>query len=107
MVHAVGEPKLGSLSWYLQVVRNLTATYKWCLSGTPPTSCFQDIKGIAALLGVHLGIDEASTAPSDSREFKQLQKVCCMGWSGLGLRLPKVCWHGAMPVRERMHHIDG
>ena len=45
---------------------------RWFLSGTPPTANFHDIKGMAQLLGVHLGVDEA--AVSDSKQFKQLQR---------------------------------
>ena len=58
----------------MAVVRNLTASYKWCLSGTPPTGSFQDIKGMASLLGIYLGVDEAQAIASDSKEFKALQK---------------------------------
>ena len=58
----------------MAVVRNLTASYKWCLSGTPPSGSFQDIKGIASLLGIYLGVDEAQAIASDSKEFKALQK---------------------------------
>ena len=58
----------------IAVVRNLTASYKWCLSGTPPTGSFQDIKWMASLLGIHLGIDESQAIGSDSKEFKALQK---------------------------------
>jgi len=57
-----------------EVVRSLTATYRWALSGTPPTAGFQDVKSIAALMGIHLGVDESQAQKSDSREFKALQK---------------------------------
>jgi len=37
------------------------ALFRWCLSGTPPIGNFDDIKGIAAYLGLNLGVDEATS----------------------------------------------
>ena len=56
------------------VVCGVTAKYRWALSGTPPTDSFQDVKSVAALLGIHLGVDEATATSSSSKEFKELQK---------------------------------
>ena len=58
----------------VSVVCGVTAKYKWALSGTPPTDSFQDVKSIAALLGIHLGVDESTATSSSSKEFKELQK---------------------------------
>ena len=58
----------------ISVVCNVTAKYKWVLSGTPPTDSFQDVKSVAALLGIHLGVDESTATSSSSKEFKELQK---------------------------------
>ncbi len=43
----------------------LSAHAKWLLSGTPPLHCFADIKSMAELIGVHLGIDDFSSLPAD------------------------------------------
>ena len=56
------------------MVNSVTAKYKWALSGTPPTDSFQDVKSVAALLGIHLGVDESTATSSSSKEFKELQK---------------------------------
>ena len=37
----------------------LAGSARWMLSGTPQHACFDDIKVLAKLLGIHLGIDEA------------------------------------------------
>ena len=39
-------------------ITNLQANFRWVLSGTPPLGDFADIKSIAVLLGVKLGIDD-------------------------------------------------
>lgn len=40
------------------VVSEIKSSFKWFLSGTPPHGSFDDIKSLADILGVHLGIDE-------------------------------------------------
>jgi len=45
----------------LSVVLSLTALNRWCLSGTPPVGDFKDIKGMAAFLGLNLGVAEATS----------------------------------------------
>ena len=42
----------------LEVVSNIHCSFRWFLSGTPKHANFNDISNLAALLGVHLGIDE-------------------------------------------------
>lgn len=42
------------------VSKAIVAENKWCLSGTPPLSDFNDVKTSAALLGVNLGVDDLS-----------------------------------------------
>jgi SNF2 family DNA or RNA helicase len=42
----------------LEVVSSIHCTFRWFLSGTPKHANFNDISTLAALLGVHLGIDE-------------------------------------------------
>ena len=42
----------------LEVVSNINCSFRWFLSGTPKHANFNDISNLAALLGVHLGIDE-------------------------------------------------
>ena len=84
----------------MALVRNLTASFKWCLSGTPPTGSFQDIKGMASLLGIHLGIDEAQAIASDSKEFKALQKDMTPSEKFQArMEVRTAAWH------ERRHHL--
>jgi len=40
------------------LILGLNSTFRWCLSGTPRHANFSDIRDLASLLGVHLGIDE-------------------------------------------------
>jgi SNF2-related domain len=42
----------------LEVVSKIHCSFRWCLSGTPKHANFNDISNLAALLGVHLGVDE-------------------------------------------------
>lgn len=44
----------------------LSAHAKWLLSGTPPLHSCADIKSMAELIGVHLGIDDYSSLPADA-----------------------------------------
>ena len=48
----------------------LSAHAKWLLSGTPPLHSFADIKSMAELIGVHLGIDDYSSLPAD--DYRQV-----------------------------------
>ena len=85
----------------MAVVRNLTASYKWCLSGTPPSGSFQDIKGIASLLGIYLGVNEAQAVASDSKEFKALQKDMTPSEKFQArMEVRTAAWH------ERRHHLE-
>lgn len=42
----------------LTLVQELKTSHRWCLSGTPPHANFNDVRALASLLGVHLGIEE-------------------------------------------------
>ncbi|KAK6543033.1 hypothetical protein TWF694_006963 [Orbilia ellipsospora] len=42
----------------LEAIANLSATYRWVLSGTPPIGDFADVKKIARFLGIMLGVDD-------------------------------------------------
>ena len=59
-------------------VQAIKARCSWVLSGTPPLESFDDVKGIAAYLGVHLGasnpvvLTKKGDRPTDSR--KELSK---------------------------------
>merc|ERR1711871_1050540 len=59
-------------------VQAIKARCSWVLSGTPPLESFDDVKGIAAYLGVHLGasnpvvLTKKGDRPSDAR--KELSK---------------------------------
>lgn len=64
-------PKATPLS--ISVVANLQAVSRWVLSATPPMNTFDDVKRIAYLLGVYLGIDdfsEHSMTMSEKKKFR-------------------------------------
>lgn len=42
----------------LTVIKKLKSTCRWLLSGTPKHSNFNDIRTLALLFGIHLGVDE-------------------------------------------------
>ncbi|KAI8849690.1 hypothetical protein BC829DRAFT_416581 [Chytridium lagenaria] len=58
-------------------VVNLSSTFRWVLSGTPPLKDFIDIKGIAVFLGVHLGVDDETNYNSQAakKRRKEATKV--------------------------------
>lgn len=47
-------------------IRELKSDSTWILSGTPPTADFADVKGIAAFLKVHLGVDDDEDSTKQS-----------------------------------------
>ncbi|KAJ3182529.1 hypothetical protein HDU85_002627 [Gaertneriomyces sp. JEL0708] len=56
-------------------ITRLKSTFRWVLSGTPPVHDFNAVKGIAAFLGVHLGVDDYSDGSSDRRRTSELTKA--------------------------------
>jgi hypothetical protein len=58
------------------VLELIGARHKWLLSGTPALSGFGDIKQIAKLIGVNLGVDDYTLMKSDvlSRERKAMTR---------------------------------
>lgn len=84
----------GDRSRVKSIVLGLKSTYRWGLSGTPPHENFADIKMLANLLGVYLGINESmhnkkkgrgSSAAGDERT--QLEKFNAM------MDVKSVHWH--------------
>ena len=82
----------------LTLVLGLQSTYRWCLSGTPPHKSFDDVKTLANLLGLHLGIDESLRSAKARRggnsvndDTSQLEKFSSL------LEVRSVQWH------ERRH----
>jgi SNF2-related domain len=70
----------------LAVVQRLAGSCRWFLSGTPKHETFDDIKCLANLLNVHLGIDEVlpgskvtksseSTAAEDMSQFLEVKSL--------------------------------
>jgi hypothetical protein len=53
----------------LLMVKNISASSKFVLSGTPMLAGFADVKELASILGIHLGIKDYSTMKTDV--FKQ------------------------------------
>ena len=84
------------------LVLGLKSTFRWCLSGTPPHANFNDIKGLANLLGVHLGIDEILPGTKTGgrgaglRDSSNREKTASEKFAGL-LEMRSVYWH------ERRH----
>jgi len=67
----------------------LKARNRWCLSGTPPHANFNDVQGLSALLGVHLGKSEPLPGETASNlqdgqssfdAFSSLMEVKSMQW---------------------------
>jgi hypothetical protein len=44
----------------LSLVMGIKASFRWCLSGTPPHENVIDVQNLAKLLGVHLGVYDAA-----------------------------------------------
>lgn len=44
-----------------QFVNSIKSSYRWVLSGTPRLADFQDVKTLAAFIGVYLGVDDDSS----------------------------------------------
>ncbi|KAG5191268.1 hypothetical protein JKP88DRAFT_174699 [Tribonema minus] len=64
-------------------VNSISAVNRWCLSGTPPTSCFEDINCMAAFLGVSLGVSEPQRNRKDitqGEKFRFFQNVNTAAW---------------------------
>lgn len=68
---------------------DLKASSRWILSGTPPVEDFGAIKGIAAHLGIHLGIDDDRQVPgakvakgdkTDAERFHGFREVHSKAW---------------------------
>lgn len=75
----------------LALVLGLKSHFKWGLSGTPPHETFNDVQGLATLLGIHLGIDDQLPGKverrgrrtndlAESEKFSNLLEVRSMQW---------------------------
>jgi len=77
------------------VVQGLKSSFRWGLSATPAHENFNDIKALASLLGIHLGIDETlpggllkkrggsskeEQETSASEKFSSLLEIRSMQW---------------------------
>ena len=56
-------------------VTQLAATCRWVMSGTPPTGDFAAVKGIAAFLGIHLGVDDDAEGTTEEVKAKIRDKT--------------------------------
>ena len=74
----------------------LKARSRWCLSGTPPHANFNDVQGLAALLGVHLGKSEP--LPGEAASSRQEGQSSFDAFSSL-LEVKSMQWH------ERRHEV--
>ncbi|SCV72512.1 BQ2448_4049 [Microbotryum intermedium] len=72
----------------LSAVHAIRARSRWILSGTPPLETFAQVKSIANLLHVHLGVDDESEFPNGARykektaaeQFHSFRDVHTVGW---------------------------
>ena len=64
-------PKASPVS--ISIVANLQAVSRWILSATPPLDTFDDVKRLAYLLGVYLGIDDFSRHSMTAQETKKFR----------------------------------
>jgi len=65
------------------VCSGLQATFRWCLSGTPPTSNFEDVRGMARFLGLHLGVAEEKEKDKErtaAERFRFFHEVRTHAW---------------------------
>jgi hypothetical protein len=72
------------------VALGLKSSFRWALSATPAHETFSDIKGLAALLGIHLGIDEA--LPGEKNKKDDQETPASEKFSSL-LEIRSVQWH--------------
>jgi hypothetical protein len=57
------------------IVTRLSANCRWVLSGTPPIGDFASVKGIAAFLGIHLGIDDDAEGTTEEVKARTQDKT--------------------------------
>lgn len=72
------------------VAIGLKSSFRWALSATPAHETFSDIRGLAALLGIHLGIDEdlpGEKNKKDDQETPRSEKFSSL------LEIRSVQWH--------------
>mmetsp|Transcript_22634 Transcript_22634/g.62827 ORF Transcript_22634/g.62827 Transcript_22634/m.62827 type:complete len:2149 (-) Transcript_22634:730-7176(-) len=54
----------------IAIQRGLTASARWVLSGTPPHETFDNVKGIAGFLGIHLGSNDGKPVFTKAEQTK-------------------------------------
>eukprot|EP00939_MAST-03C_sp_MAST-3C-sp1_P004796 g4796.t1 len=92
------------------VTIGLNATHRWCLSATPPLASFEDIKTIASVLHVNLGIDLAvsekknSSQSSASELFHSYREMRSGHWHAWRQGVAQ-CWLDRF-VRQNIAEID-
>ncbi|KAM0749618.1 hypothetical protein T439DRAFT_289966 [Meredithblackwellia eburnea MCA 4105] len=59
----------------LIAVQGIRASCRWILSGTPPLTDFKDIKSIANLLQVHLGVDDETEGDSSFQTKRKKERT--------------------------------
>ncbi|KAI9034633.1 hypothetical protein DFJ74DRAFT_25365 [Hyaloraphidium curvatum] len=71
----------------LAAMTGIKASSRWILSGTPPVEDFGSIKGIAAFLGIHLGVDDdkqgivaQKTVKTAAEQFHGYREVHSSAW---------------------------
>lgn len=76
------------------IVTQLSANCRWVMSGTPPTGDFASVKGIAAFLGIHLGIDDDAEGSTEEVKSRIQDKTAAEAFHSFrDVRTPY--WHSA------------
>jgi hypothetical protein len=90
------------------VVLQLKSSFRWCLSGTPPVKDFDDVKGVASFLGVHLGVNEAPACTKKEQtrveKFNYFREMHTPAWHARRHRLAQTFLDRF--VRQNVAEID-
>lgn len=91
-----------------EVVLRLKSSFRWCLSGTPPVKDFDDVKGVASFLGVHLGVNEAPACTKKEQtrveKFNYFREMHTAAWHARRHRLAQTFLDRF--VRQNVAEID-
>ncbi|KAG8830660.1 hypothetical protein FRC17_004520 [Serendipita sp. 399] len=97
------------------IVTRLSATCRWVMSGTPPTSNFASVKGIALFLGIHLGVDDDAEGSTEEVKTRIQDKTAAEAFHSFR-EVRSAHWHAARHdtaqrfldrfVRQNLAEID-
>ncbi|CAG7850002.1 SubName: Full=Uncharacterized protein {ECO:0000313/EMBL:CCA72586.1} [Serendipita indica DSM 11827] len=76
------------------IVTRLSASCRWVMSGTPPTGNFASVKGIAAFLGIHLGVDDDAEGATEEVKSRIQDKTAAEAFHSFR-EVRSAYWHTA------------